>query len=65
MLEISSPPPANVVSAIAQGIAREKEASSIERHDFTIVERDGDAIVGGIAASVFFAVLFLNNIWVD
>lgn len=65
MLEISSPPPADIVSIISKGIAQENEASSIARYDFAIVEREGEAIVGGITASVSFAVLFINNIWVD
>ncbi|WP_244445726.1 GNAT family N-acetyltransferase [Devosia sp. LC5] len=65
MLEILSPPPVNIVSVISQGIARENEVSSIARYDFAIVERDGEAFVGGITASISFAVLFINNIWVD
>ncbi|WP_137150567.1 GNAT family N-acetyltransferase [Devosia sp. FKR38] len=65
MLEVTSPPPPGIVSLISQGIARENELSSVARHDFAIVEREGDAIIGGVTASISFAVLFINNIWVD
>jgi hypothetical protein len=65
MLEVTSPPPPNIVSLISQGIAKENELSSVARYDFVVVEREGDAIVGGVTASVSFAVLFINNIWVD
>lgn len=65
MLEISSPPTPGVVSLVSKGIARENEMSSIARYDFAIIDRDGAAIVGGVTASISFAVLFINNIWVD
>lgn len=65
MLVVKSPPPPDIVSLISQGIAKENELSSVAKYDFAIVEREGDAIIGGVTASVSFAVLFINNIWVD
>ncbi|WP_339892806.1 GNAT family N-acetyltransferase [uncultured Devosia sp.] len=65
MLELTSPPPPYIVSMISQGIAHENELSSVARYDFAIVEREGDAIIGGVTASISFAALFINNIWVE
>ena len=64
MHEFYSPPPPGILSLVSKGIAQENELSSIARYDFAIVEREGAAIVGGVTASISFAVLFINNVWV-
>ena len=65
MHEFYSPPPPDIVSLISKGIAQENELSLVARYDFAIMEREGAAIFGGVTASISFAVLFINNIWVD
>jgi ribosomal protein S18 acetylase RimI-like enzyme len=65
MFELSSPPSPEVVSLIAEGIAQANEQACVERYDFSIIHRERGAILGGVTASISFAVLFINNNWVD
>lgn len=66
MLQMFEPPPPEVVKAIAEGISRHNRGTSVLREDFAIVKRRNvEPVVGGITASISFAVLFINNIWVE
>ena len=66
MIQIFRPAPADVVHAIAEGISRHNSRDSVLRENFAIVKRrNEDRLVGGVTASVSFAVLFINNIWVE
>lgn len=65
MLKVLEPPPLHLVQAISEGIARHNILDSIERINFAVVYNQSDKMVGGVTASVSFAVLFINNIWVD
>lgn len=64
MLEILEPTPDAVAQAISQGLSRSNEAAAVHRENFAIVHRLDGRLVGGVTASVSFAVLFINNIWV-
>ena len=66
MLQMLEPPPPDVIKAIADGISRHNRSESVLREDFAIVKQSkADHLVGGVTASVSFAVLFINNIWVE
>lgn len=64
MMQISSPPPPDVVAMVSAGLAKENEVASVARYDFAMAEREGGNVLGAITASVSFSILFINNIWV-
>jgi GNAT superfamily N-acetyltransferase len=65
MLEILDPTPVGVARTISEGLAEANAAHAITREDFAVVRRDeAGALIGGVTASVSFAVLFINNLWV-
>lgn len=65
MLKILEPIPDHVAQCISLGIARSNEACAVHRENFAIVlGMDDEVFGGGVTASVSFAVLFINNLWV-
>lgn len=61
MFEILDPTPDDVAREISDNLTR---ATAVRREDFAIVHQGGGEMIAGVTASVSFAILFVNNLWV-
>lgn len=64
LFETLDPVPAEIATAISDGISVFNESAEIRRGAFAIVWRESGELAGGITAPVSISVLFIGNLWV-